>query len=75
MFFFVFFCACKVFFLKKNKEFKTGLITSLYYTSTAKTKKTKYFQHCNYLEEMLNYIRALAPNDVKGKILEDWFKF
>ena len=23
---------------------------------------------------MLNYIRALVPNDVKGEILEDWYK-
>ena len=23
---------------------------------------------------MLNYIRAVVPNDVKGEILEDWYK-
>ena len=32
------------------------------------------FKHYNYLEEMLNYIRPLARNDVKGEILEDWYK-
>ena len=29
------------------------------------------FKNYNYLEEVLNYIRALAPNDLKGEILED----
>ena len=24
------------------------------------------FKHCNYPEEMLNYIHALVPNDIKG---------
>ena len=30
---FCIFCACKAFFLKKNKKFKIGLITSIYYTT------------------------------------------
>ena len=35
----------------------------------------KYFlKHCNYPEEMLNYIRALVPNDIKGETLEDLYK-
>ena len=32
------------------------------------------FKDYNYLEEVLNYFRALPPNDVKGEILEDWYK-
>ena len=32
------------------------------------------FKYYNYLEEVLNYIRALVPNNVKGEILEDWYK-
>ena len=32
------------------------------------------FKHYYYLEEVLNCIRALVPNDVKGEILEDWYK-
>ena len=32
------------------------------------------FQHYNYLEEVLNYICSLLPNDVKGEILEEWYK-
>ena len=32
------------------------------------------FKHYNYPEEVLNYIHALVPNDVKGEILEDWYK-
>ena len=28
----------------------------------------------NYLQEVLNYIRALVPNNVKGENLEDWYK-
>ena len=32
------------------------------------------FKHYNYLEEVLNYIRALVPNNVKGEILEDRYK-
>ena len=32
------------------------------------------FKHYNYLKEVLNYICALVPNDVKDKILEDWYK-
>ena len=33
------------------------------------------FTYYNYLEEVLNYIRALVPNDVKGEILEVGMKF
>ena len=32
------------------------------------------FKYYNYKEEMLNYIRALVPNDKKGKILGDSYK-
>ena len=31
-------------------------------------------KHCNYPEEILNYIHALAPSDIKGEILEDSYK-
>ena len=26
------------------------------------------FKHCNYPKQMLNYIRALVPNNIKGEI-------
>ena len=32
------------------------------------------FKHYNYPEEMLIYNRALVPNDIKDKILEDSYK-
>ena len=32
------------------------------------------FKHYNYPEEVLNYIHALVPSDVKREILEDWYK-
>ena len=32
------------------------------------------FKHYNYLEEVLNNIRALVPNNVKGEFLKDWYK-
>ena len=32
------------------------------------------YKHYSYLEEVLNYIRALVPNDVKGEVLEDSYK-
>ena len=32
------------------------------------------FKYSNYPEEMLNYIRAAVPNDIKGEILEDSYK-
>ena len=32
------------------------------------------FKHCSYLGEMLNYIRALVPKDIKGEILENSYK-
>ena len=32
------------------------------------------FKHYNYREEMLIYIRALVPNDIKDEILEDSYK-
>ena len=32
------------------------------------------FKHYSYLEEVLNYIRALVPNDIKGEILKDSYK-
>ena len=28
----------------------------------------------NYLQEVLNYICALVPNNVKGENLKDWYK-
>ena len=34
----------------------------------------KTFKHYNHLEEVLNYILSLVPNDMKGEILEDWYK-
>ena len=32
------------------------------------------FKHYSYLEEVLNYICALVPNNVKGEISEGWYK-
>ena len=32
------------------------------------------FKHYSFPEEMPNYIRALVPNDIKGKSLEDSHK-
>ena len=32
------------------------------------------FKRYNCLEEVLNYIRVLVPNDVKHDILEGWYK-
>ena len=32
------------------------------------------FKHCNYREELLDYIRALAPNNIKSEILEDSYE-
>ena len=34
----------------------------------------RYFKHYNYPGKMLNYIRAVIPNDIKGDILEDSHK-
>ena len=39
-----------------------------------KIQQEDTFKHYNYPEEVLNYFRALVPNDVKGEILEDWYK-
>ena len=39
-----------------------------------KRQQEATFKHHSCLEEMLNYISALVPNDVKGEILEDWNK-
>ena len=36
-----------------------------------KTQQEDTSKHYSYPEEMLNNIRALMPNDVKGEILED----
>ena len=32
------------------------------------------FKHYNYLEEMLNYIRAMVTKDIMGEILEDSYE-
>ena len=40
-----------------------------------KIRQEDTFKHCDYLEELLNYIRSLIPNDVKGHILEDRYCF
>ena len=32
------------------------------------------FMHYNYMEEVLSYICSLVPKNVKGEILEDWYK-
>ena len=39
-----------------------------------KIQQEDTFKHYNYPEAVLNYIRALGPNDVKGEILENWYK-
>ena len=35
-----------------------------------KTQQEDPFKHYNYQEKVLNYIRALVPNNVKGDTLE-----
>ena len=40
-----------------------------------KIRQEDTFKHCDYLEELLNYIHSLIPNDVKGHILEDRYCF
>ena len=39
-----------------------------------KTHEEDTFKHFNYPEEVLNHTCALVSNDVKGEILEDWYK-
>ena len=49
-----------------------------------KQKTARQIRHVRYYEwalkitkthqEVLNCIRAMVPNDVKGEILEDWYK-
>ena len=39
-----------------------------------KIQQEDTFKQYSYLEEVLNYIRALIPNDVKAEVLEDWYK-
>ena len=39
-----------------------------------KVQEEDTFKHYNYSEEILNYIRALVPNDMKSEILEDLYK-
>ena len=36
-----------------------------------KIQREDTFRHYSYPEEILNYIRALVPNKIKGEILED----
>ena len=36
-----------------------------------KAQRENSFKHYNYREEVLNYIRALVPNNLKDEILED----
>ena len=39
-----------------------------------KVQEEDTFKHYNYSEEILNYIRALVPNDMKSEILGDLYK-
>ena len=39
-----------------------------------KFKQEDSFKHYNYPEEVLNYIRALIPNNINGDIFEDSHK-
>ena len=39
-----------------------------------KFQREDSLKHYNYLEEVLNYIRALVPNDTTGEILVDSYK-
>ena len=39
-----------------------------------KFQQEAFFKHYSYPEEMLNYIRPLAPNVIKCEILEDLYK-
>ena len=36
-----------------------------------KIQQEDTFKHYDYTEEVLNYISALIPNEMKGEILED----
>ena len=40
----------------------------------AKIQQENTFMHYNYLEEVLSYICSMVPKNVKGEILEDWYK-
>ena len=64
---------------KKEKEnTKTYPLRKLLYYEWAleitKIQQEDTFKHYNYLEEVLNYIHAQVPKDVKGEILEDWYR-
>ena len=39
-----------------------------------KFQREDSLKHYNYLEKVLNHIRALVPNDIEDDILEDLYK-
>ena len=39
-----------------------------------KFQREDSLKHYSYLEEILTYIRALVPNDIENKILENLYK-
>ena len=39
-----------------------------------KIQQKECLKHYCYPEEVLNYILAMVPNDIKDDILEDWYK-
>ena len=40
-----------------------------------KNQEEVTFKHYKYFKEVHNIIRVMAPNDLKGDILEHWYKF
>ena len=42
---------------------------SEWFLKIMKLQQENIFKHYNYLEEVLNYICALVPNNIKGEIL------
>ena len=59
---------------KGEAKHQDNTATLSYYDWALKVTKIQQedtLKHYNYPGELLNYIRALVPNNVKGKILED----
>ena len=61
---------------KEKQNTKTSYYVSYYEWALKITKiqQEDTFKHYNYRKEVPNYIRTLVPNDVKGEILDDWYK-
>ena len=60
---------------KERQNTKTNLLCKLLWMGLWNNENSaRSFKYYNYLEELQNNIRALVLNDVKGEILEDWYK-